>query len=152
MPCESKQNFCLPHQEQNQYLPIFLPLFQQFDQMGWFVPYKDALYLSKLSFQEQQKGRKITSFLFEQCRLSQLLIKWLLVFQSLQSDLPQLTDPQVPSAKSKPSQLRGWIPITVIMFSVVLLNKFWMYGIVYKGSCSLFKAFPACCHALRKLV
>lgn len=38
-------------------------------------------------------------------------------------------------------------------YSVVLLNQFWTYAIVYKRSCcSLSKAFPACCRALRKQV
>jgi len=52
--------------------------------------------------------------MFEQYRLSQLPMKKILDFHSLQSDLPQLTDPQVPSANSKPSQLKGWTPTTVI--------------------------------------
>lgn len=151
MPCESKQNFCLPHLEQNQYLPTFLPVFQQFDQVEQFVPYKDVLYLSKLCFQEQQKGRKIIYFLIEQCRLSQLPEEWVLVFQSPQSDLPQLTGPQIPPANSKPSQLKGWTPIIVIAVlggSTKPILDIWHS----LQSCSLSKAFPACSRALRKLV
>lgn len=58
---------------------------------------------------------------FEQYRVSQHLMKWILVSHSPQHDLPQFSGPQVPSANSKLSQLQGWTPSQWSLFSLVLL-------------------------------
>lgn len=57
---------------------------------------------------------------FEQYRLSQHLMKWILVSHSPQHDLPQFSDPQVPPANSKLSQLQAWTPSQWSLFSLVL--------------------------------
>lgn len=77
-----------------------------------------SIYLSKLCFEEKWKRRKMTPF--EQYRLSQHLMKRILVSHSPQHDLPQFCDPQVPAADSKLSQLQGWTPSEWSLFSPVL--------------------------------
>lgn len=89
--------------------------------------------------------------MFERHRLSQLLMKQMLVFHSPQSDLPQVASPWVPSASSRPSAVKDGHPSQRSLFSVVLQKQSWTYAIVYKRS-SLSRAFPACCLALRKCV
>lgn len=127
-----------------------MPLFR-FHQVGWFVPYKDALYVSSLCFEKQWERKKMNPFMSKHYRLSQLLMKQMLVFHSPQRDLPQVANPWVPSASSRPSAVKDGHPSQRSLFSVVLQKQSWTYAIVYKRS-SLSRAFPACCLALRKCV
>lgn len=109
------------------------------------------LCMLAVCFKKQWERTKMNPFMSKHYRLSQLLMKQMLVFHSPQRDLPQVANPWVPSASSRPSAVKDGHPSQQSLFSVVLQKQSWTYAIVYKRS-SLSRAFPACCLALRKCV
>lgn len=83
--------------------------------MGFFVPYEDGLYILA-----EVKGKENYSFWAVQAITTSNEVKWILVSHSPQHDLPQFSDPQVPPANSKLSQLQAWTPSQWSLFSLVL--------------------------------